>query len=159
MHKTFLSLFAVLCGVLMMSCGDDDILGKSNPKLVEFDMQGLSDYTINKKDAIITCYIPKAGGDFVFESVGEGANSVIYTRIEMPGKGDYNVSYSFDFAEDCEGFDFYGAWASISYESLYPYKFRVHVYPNDSGYERSFDISLGSFYSSHSSIHFVQRCE
>ncbi len=159
MHKTFLSLFAVLCGMLMMSCGDDEIINRLTPRLVEFDIQGLSNYTINERDAIITCYIPKEGGDFVFEGVGEAAKSFNFTKVEMPGKGNYRVVYTFDrvLADEC--YDFYGGWASISYESLSPYKFRVHVDQNDSGYERSFNMEFQALYFTYSSIHFVQSGE
>ena len=140
MKKTILIFITIACITLLMSCDDNPKEDRDEPVFIEVDIEGIGDYTVEKGLFRYTCFIPSEGADFV-------VNGCDFSCITLTQNQFCEISYRYKYAvpKDVENYNFHGEWSSVVYESLTPYKYRVHVEPNETGLSRSFRIEMNPY--------------
>ena len=141
-NRTLYVIISILCMVLATSCDEKSDEVKSqlegDADYIEFAVGGFDNYVIKNEGYSYHFNIPKEGTDFTMEGIGRKAELAAFTDIAIPDKLDVieKKDYIYELAAyqlptDLDNFNFYGEWASVVYESLNPYKFRIHIEANE----------------------------
>lgn len=139
-NRTIYVIISILCMLVITSCDDNPEEDRDELVFIEVDIEGIDDYTVEKERFRYTCFIPSEGADFV-------VNGCDFSCITLTQNQFCEISYRYKYTvpKDLENYNFYGEWSSVVYESLTPYKYRVHVEPNETGLSRSFRIEMNHY--------------